>query len=130
MANDLGTRARWRIKCSQGNKRLRRVKDAKVNHGAGLEAPNALGEDAPIGFVDKPGPRTITFSVYEEVGDPEIDWDLLFATKEKFVMEQEIVGGLEWQFLPCRVAKVDKDEDADGKNMKSVEVLALDMKPL
>lgn len=130
MANDLGTRTRLRIKCSQGNKRLRRVKDVKVAHGAGLDAQNALGEDAPIGWVDKPGPRTLTLSVYDEVGNPEIDYDLLWATKEQFVVEAEVVGGQEWQFIPCRVAKVDRDADADGKVMKTVEIVALDMKPL
>lgn len=130
MSNDLATKSRWRIKCSQGNKRLRRVKDAKVSDGRKSEAQNALGENAPIGTVDSPGPRNITFSVYQEVGDPEIDYDALCTSKEWFTLEQELVGGKEWQFIPCKVVKCDDDSDADGKNMLSVEIIALDKKPL
>lgn len=130
MSADLGTVARWRINCSQGNFRLRRVKDWKINDGTSLEAQNASGEPVPIGVFFKPGPQTITFNVFFEQKNPEIDYDDLKKSGEWFLLEMEIVGGKSFQFVDCRVSKKDSDGDENGKNMFSVEILAMDVQPL
>lgn len=130
MSANLGTVARWRINCSQGNFRLRRVKDWKISDGTSREAQNASGETTPIGTFFKPGPQTITFSVYFEQANPEVDYDALKKSGEWFTLEMEIVGGKSFQFVDVQVSKKDSDGDENGKNMFSVELLAMDVQPL
>lgn len=131
MAGAIGTQARWSLdSISQGNVRLRRVKSSKTSDGSSTEAVNAVGEDDPVGFKDKPGAKTITFEVYEQQGRPEADWQKLKDTKEVFSLTKQIVGGGRVQYPVCRVAKIDKDNDDEGSHMLSVEVIALQEKPL
>ena len=66
MANSPGTQARISIRsATQGAKRLKRVSDSKVSDGSSTDTVNAIGEDEPIGFIRKPGNRTISLTVYE-----------------------------------------------------------------
>jgi len=131
MANAPGTQARISIRStSQGSKRLRRVESSKVSDGSSTDTVNAIGEDDPIGFVRKPGNRTISLSVYEEQGKPEVDWRFLRTSQEGFSLTREIVGGNRTQYPECRVSKVDPSSDADGKHMLDVEIIALGEKPL
>src|SRR5262250_2900911 len=122
MANAVATQARITISStSQGNVRLRRCKSSKVSDGAKTEAVTAMGEDDPVGFIDKPGPKTISLSIYQEQGKPEVDYDFLKSSKEVFAMVREIVGGKRYQYTSCRVSTVEPDDDDEGKHMLSVE---------
>ena len=127
----LATQVRLNISStSQGNKRLRAVKSSKVADGSKTTAQTALGEDDPVGFTDAPGPKTITLSVYQEQGKPEVDYDFLKTSKEVFAMTRAIVNGKRYQFPECRVSSVEPDDDSEGSHMLSVEIIALRMKPL
>ena len=131
MGNALATQARITISStSQGNVRLKRCKSSKVADGAKTEAQTALGEDDPIGFIDKPGPKTITLSIYQEQGRPEVDYDFLKASKEIFAMVREIVGGKRYQYTSCRVSTVEPDDNDEGSHMMNVEIVALAQKVL
>lgn len=131
MAGPIGTQSRWTLNStSQGNIRLRRVEDYKISDGASTEAVNAVGEDDPVGFRDKPGAQTITFTVYQEQGKPEVDYHALKRNKEQFTLTQEIVNGGQFQYRPCRVSKIDPSGDNEGKHMFDVEIVALSKKPL
>lgn len=132
MAGQLGTQSVWTIdSLSQGNVRLRRVKTSKMVDGSSTEAMNAVGENDPVGYKDKPGPKTITLDVYtEQALEPEVDWQFLKDTKEFFSMTKQIVNGQRFQYPVCRVSKVDKDDDDEGSHMMSVEIVALSEKPL
>lgn len=131
MANSPATQARISIRStSQGAKRLKRVSDSKVTDGSSTDTVNAVGEDEPIGFTRKPGNRAISLTVYEEQGQPEVDWRALRTSQEEFSITREIVGGNRTQYPVCRVSKVDPSSDADGKHMLDVEIIALGEKPL
>lgn len=131
MAGALGTQATWTLdSISQGNVRLRRIKESKTSDGSSTTAENAVGEDDPVGFKDKPGPKTITLEVYEEQGAAECNWQLLKDTKEVFSLTKQIVGGRRVQYPVCRVSKIDPSNDSDGGQMFSVEVVALKEKTL
>lgn len=131
MANALATQARVSIaSASQGNKRLRRVKSSKVGRSSSTEAQTAMGEDDPVGFTRKPGANTITLSVLEEQGKPEVDWEALEDSQEVFAITREIVGGRRTQFPFCVVSKTEPDDDDEGKHMLDVEIVALQRKRL
>ena len=132
MAGPIGTQARITVDSPlDGSVRLKRCKDSKIADGASVEGANAVGEDDPVGFVDKPGVKTITLSVYEEQGvKPEVDYHALKDGKIVFSMTRAIVGGRSEQYPTCRVSKIDKDDDAEGSHMISVEIIALTRKPL
>lgn len=131
MAGQLATQAVWTLdSTSQGNVRLRRVKSSKTADASSTEMKNAIGEDFPVGFIDKPGGKTTTFEIFVEQGNPEVDWQFLKDSKEYFSMTKQVVGGKRYQYPICRVAKVDKDDDDEGSHMMSVEVMALEEKPL
>lgn len=131
MANSLGTQARISISSvTQGNKRLRRCKSSKVSDGASTEAQTAMGEDDPVGFIRKPGAKTITLSILEEQGKPEVDWDALVDSQEVFSLTREIVGGRRTQYPFCVASKAEPDDDDEGKHMVEVEIVALRRKAL
>lgn len=126
MSGAIGTQARWSINsASQGNVRLRRVKTYKIADGRSKEAVNAVGEDDPVGTTKKPGPRTITFDVYEEQGTTECDWRALAESGEFFSLTKQLINGQRWQYSNCQVSKVDNDGDAEGSHMLNVDILAL-----
>lgn len=130
MAGPVATQARVLINSSQGNTRLKRCKDSKVADGASVDGALAVGEDDPVGFVDKPGVKTITLSIYQEQGTPEVDYHALKDSREVFEVVRAIVNGKREQFPMCRVSKIDTDDDAEGSHMYSVEIIALSRKPL
>lgn len=130
MGSPVASQARVWINCSQGNVRLKRCKDSKVADGASVEAVNALGEDDPVGAIDKPGAKTISLSIYQEQGTPELDYHALKDAREWFSVTRAIVNGKREQFPMCRVSKIDTDDDAEGSHMYSVEIIALTRKPL
>lgn len=126
MAGALGTQSRWTLdSASQGNVRLRRVKSSKTSDGASVEAKNAVGEDFPVGFIDKPGAKTITFEVFAQRGKAEADFRALRDNKEEFGLYKKIVGGPGYHYPICRVSKIDDDDDDEGGHMFSVEIVAL-----
>lgn len=131
MGNAIATQARWTLNsASQGNVRLRRVSDYKISDGASTEAVNAVGEDDPVGFRDKPGAKTITFTVHAEQGDPEVDYYALKIAKEQFSLTKALVLGKRVQYPVCRVSKAEPTGDDEGKHTFDVEIIALREKPL
>lgn len=126
------SQSRWILSSpSQGNKRLRRVESSKVSSDAARTAVTAQGEDKPIGTVFAPGAITVSFTVFEEEGTPEIDYRKLFRSGERFALTREIVKGKSYQYVDCQVSKLpEPDGDNAGKHMFSVEMLAMDELPL
>lgn len=130
-AGPIGSQARWVLNSvSQGNIRLKRVKDYKIGDDATTEAVTAVGEDDPVGFRDKPGAKTITFTCYAEQGPGEVDWRALKVGRETFSLTKEIVNGLRVQYPQCRVSKVEPSGDDEGTHMFDVEIIALREKAL
>ncbi len=131
MSGMVATQARWSINStSQGNVRLRRVKDHSIKSERKKEAINAMGEDDPVGHTVKPGARTITFNVIEEQGNPEVDWEFLEESGEYFSLTKQLVNGKRVQYPECVVSSVEGTGDDEGKHMKSVEIIALRVKRL
>lgn len=127
----LVTQARWKISsATQGNKRLKLVKSSKVSVGGSTETQTSMGEDAPVGFIRKPGGHTITLSVLQQQGSPEVEWELLEDTQEVFALTREPVGARRKQYPFCVVSKVEPDDDDEGKHMLEVEIVALERKGL
>lgn len=127
---DISSQHVWSINCSQGSKQLRRMKTYDVSDESSVETRNAVGSDFPIGFVDKPGGKTITFEYYSERPKPEIDWRKLRDARETFSLTRQIVGGQRVQYPECRVSKVGPSGDDEGEHMISVEIVALGEKNL
>lgn len=128
---NLATQARVSIaSVTQGNKRLRRCKDSKVSRGGSTETQTAMGEDFPVGFIRKPGGDTISLSILQEQGKPEVDWEALEDSQEIFSLTREIVGGLRTQYPFCVVSKVEPEDDDSGKHMFNVDVVTLQRKRL
>ncbi len=125
------SQSRWVLNsASQGNKRLRRVESSKVSTDASREAVMAQGEDKPIGIIKKAGAITITFSVFEEQGTPEVNWRRLNDLDEWFTLDRSVVGGKSYQYTDCQVSKVEPSGDNGGKHMFDVEIIALNERPL
>jgi hypothetical protein len=123
---DIASQSRWSINSpTQGAKKLTRLKSYDVGDEASVEAANAVGSDDPVGFIDKPGAKTISFTYYSEKPKPEVDWRRLQASKEQFNLTQEIVGGERLQYTPCRVSSVSREGDDEGSHMITVEIIAL-----
>jgi len=132
MSAALATQARVTIDSkTQGNVQLRFNKSSKVSDGASAEAKNAMGSDAPVGFIFKPGAKTITLEVFQQQGvKPECDFKKMKANRELFSLVRVIVGGQATQYTPCVVSKIDEDDDEEGNHMLSVEIIALEDRPL
>ncbi len=130
MSNDVASQIVWTINSdSQGNKRIRRMKDWDVSNDASTEAQNEVGSTEPTAFVDKPGAKTITFNIRETKGTrPEIDWDALESSKEVFSLTRQVTGGRRTQWPECKVSKVSSSGDDESTNMYSVEIIALSQK--
>jgi len=129
---DVASQSRWTIhSVTQGNKKLKRVESSKVSHDGSREAVMAQGEDLPIGTIFKPGAITISLTVYEEKGTPEIDYLKLWKSGELVTFDREIVGGKAYQYIDAQVSKPpEPDGDNAGKHMFTVEFVARDVLPL
>src|SRR5688572_17049465 len=103
MPNDIASVAVWQINsASQGNKRIRRMKNADRGDEASREAVPEVGSADCVGFVDKPGPKPISFNIRETKGvKPEIDWEYLQETGEVFSLTRQVVGGRRVQYPEC-----------------------------
>ncbi len=125
------SQSRWVLNsASQGNKRLRRVESSKVSTDGSREAVTAQGENKPIGIIKKIGGITISLTVYEEQGTPEVNYRRMNDLDEWFSMDREIVGGKAFQYTGCQVSKVEPSGDNAGKHMFDVEIIALEERPL
>jgi hypothetical protein len=129
--SDISSQSIWSINSvTQGAKQLTRLRSYDVTDDAGVETRNAVGQDRPIGFVDKPGGASITFEYYSERPKPEIDWRKLRDSKELFSLTQQIVGGERLQYPVCRVSKLNPSGDEEGEHMLSIEIVTLGDKRL
>jgi hypothetical protein len=129
--SDIASQHVWSINSvTQGAKQLRRMKTYDVSDESTVETRNAVGSDEPIGFVDKPGGKTITFETYQEKPKPEVDWRKLKDAREIFSLTRQVVGGERVQYPVCRVSKIGPSGDDEGEHMISVEIVALGEKRL
>jgi hypothetical protein len=129
--SEIATQSVWSINSlTQGSKQLRRMRNYDVSDDSSVETRNAVGSDGPIGFVDKPGGRGITFEYFNERPRPEVDWRKLKDLREVFSLTQQVVGGERIQYPQCRVSKVSPSGDDEGEHMISVEIVALAEKRL
>lgn len=134
MPNDIATVATWQINCSSragGNKRIRRMKDWNYADGASKETVGEVGSTEHVGFMRKPGGKTITFNIRERKGaKPEIDWEYLADSDEVFSLTKQIRGGRRTQYPECQVSKVDDQGEEEGEIMYSVEIVVLTRKAM
>lgn len=125
------SKAPWFINsASQGNRQLRGLQDAGVEDGSSVETINEVGNEYPVGFVDKPGPITLNFTEKVMEGEPDCDWVELQKLKELFSMTRKYTAGQRVQFLDCRVSTVNESGDAEGENTREVSVMCLRRKAL
>lgn len=132
MANEFASQAAWSINSiTQGNKRLRKMEDYDVSSDAAKEAQNEVGSDFPVGFVRKPGAKTISFTFREAKGrNPEIDWEYLESSDEVFSLTKQVIGGQRVQYPECQVSTTGTSGDKDGTHTRTVEILVLKEKKL
>jgi hypothetical protein len=129
--SDISSQSIWSINSvSQGAKQLTRLRSYDVTDESGVETRNAVGQDKPIGFVDKPGGVSISFEYYSERPKPEVDWRRLQELKELFALTQAVVGGERYQYAVCRVSTVSPSGDEEGEHMVTVEIVCLGVKRL
>jgi hypothetical protein len=126
-APDTATKTVWTINsASQGNKRIRRMKDWDVADGGSKESHGEVGSEEHVGTITKPGGRTITFNMRETKGaTPEIDWQKLLDLGEWFSLTKQVGGGRRTQFPRCQVSKIDDNGDDQGVNEYSVEIVVV-----
>jgi len=122
---DFVSQARININYSGGNFQLRRVKSYDVNQQQDLEVLKAVGVEEGAGFRDSTGGYEITFEVYRETLNPEVNWRKLRKTKERFSLTFQDVGGTREQYQGVRVANVARKGDDSGSHMDTVKLLAL-----
>lgn len=122
---DTATKAIWTINsASQGNKRIRRMKDYDFGDGASRETHGEVGEDDHVGTIKKPGGKTVTFNMRETKGaKPEIDWQALNESDEWFSLTKQIGGGRRTQYARCQVSKIDDSGSEEGVIEYSVEIV-------
>lgn len=127
MADDIVPKIAWFINsASQGNKRIKRMKDFSVSDGASTESVGEVGSSEHVAFMDKPGGLSVTFQIRETKGvKPEIDWHLLKSTREVFSLTKAPDGARRTQLPECRVSKIDDQGDDGGENSYSVEIAVL-----
>jgi len=129
--SEIASQSVWSINSvTQGAKQLRRLRNYDVSDESSVETRNAVGIDGPIGFVDKPGGRAISFEYYSERPKPEVDWRRLKELREIFSLTQQIVGGERIQYPQCRVSTVAPSGDEEGEHMLAVEIVTLGDKRL
>jgi hypothetical protein len=129
--SDISSQSIWSINSvSQGSKQLTRLRSYDVTDDSSVETRNAVGQNKPIGFVDKPGGCSISFEYYMERPKPEVDWRKLRDSKELFSLTQQIVGGERLQYPVCRVSKLSPSGDEEGEHMVTVEIVTLGDKRL
>src|SRR5262245_8207866 len=121
--SDISSQSVWSINSvTQGAKQLTRLRSYDVSDESGVETRNAVGQNKPIGFVDKPGGATISFEYFSERPKPEVDWRKLKDTKELFSLTQQIVGGERFQYPVCRVSTLSPSGDSDGEHMLKIDI--------
>ena len=101
-----------------------------VKDGAKVEAVNEVGSDVPVGFKISPGAKTLTFDFKVPKGKLVPDWDFMKSGRELVTRTKQGVGGIRTQYLPCMISTVDPTGDTEGEHTFSVEVIALEEKPL
>lgn len=125
------SQAPWFINsASQGNRQCRGLQDAGVEDGSSVETANEIGSEYPVGFIDKPGPQTLSFTEKVMEGEPLIDWVEIKELKEVFSMTRQYRSGQRVQFLDCRVSTIGESSDAEGENTREISIMSLRRKAL
>jgi hypothetical protein len=124
---DTATKATWTINsASQGNKRIRRMKDWDYADGKSRESHGEVGDDEHVGTIKKPGGKTLTFNFREtKTAKPEIDWEALSDSDEFFSLTKQVGGGRRTQYPKCQVSKIDDSGDEEGVIEYSVEIIVI-----
>lgn len=128
------TQRTWQINASSragGNKRLRKVESSEIASERSKTATNEMGSTVPTGVTVSPGPVTISLTIrHAKSVKPEVDWWYLEYSDEWFTLTSQIVGGRREQFGPCQVSSISESSDSEGEHTYTVEILALERKPL
>ena len=128
MATTFTSQAKFYIDYSGGNFQLKRVETLDEDDDSDTEVKTAVGVPGGAGHVDKEGGGALKLEVYRE-STPEVDYRLVKAAKELFSFVIQDVNGPRWKYLGCRVAKVTRKDDSQGKHMDTVDIKWLQRVP-
>lgn len=115
---------------SQGNRPLRGLQEAGVEDGSSVEAVNEIGSEFPIGTITKPGAQTLNLAEKVMEGEPDVDWNELRDSRERFSMTRQYRNGQRVQFLDCTVSTVNESGDSEGDNTREITIISLRRKAL
>ena len=122
------SQAKIYIDYSGGNFQLKRVDTFDEDDDSDVEVKTAVGVEGGAGHVDKEGGGALKLEVYRET-IPEVNYRTLKKSKESFSMSIQDTNGERWKYLGCRVAKVARKGDSQGKHMDSVDIKWLQRVP-
>jgi len=117
----LTSQSMFYIDFSGGNFQLKRVDTLDEDDDSTTEVKTAVGVTGGAGNIDKEGGGSLKLEVFRE-SVPEVDWRLLKISKEYFSFSIQDVNGPRWKYLGCRVSKVTRKDDSQGKHMDTVDI--------
>lgn len=127
---DFISEAKIYIDYSGGNFQLKKVDTWDEDDDSDVEVKTVIGVRGGAGHIDKEGGGALKMEVYRETGVPEVSYRLLKKTKERFSITIQDTGGERWMYQGCRVAKVARKDDSQGKHMDTVDIKWLQRVPL
>jgi hypothetical protein len=128
MGGTFTSQAKFYIDYSGGNFQLKRVDTLDEDDDSDVEVKTAVGVEGGAGHVDKEGGGALKLDVYRE-SNPEVNYRAVKKSKEVFSFSIQDVNGERWKYLGCRVAKVARKDDSQGKHMDSVDIKWLQRVP-
>lgn len=118
------------IDYSGGNRQLFAVKSVSETDNRSTETQNTIGmSKRPAGFRQTSGGLALTLEVVVQE-EPEVRWKALADTQEEFSLTLQMKNGERSQYIPCRVSTVTLSGDEEGEYSETVEIVALNRKPL
>lgn len=105
---------------------LQAVSNVEEDDEGSVETKPAMGVSGAAGFITKEGGKKLTVTEYRQT-KPQVKWRALKKAKTLFMfMVQDENGGPRQKWFPCRVSKVTRGSDAEGKHEDKIEIVALD----
>lgn len=101
---------------------LQSITDAEVNSDKSVEVLATIGVEGGAGWRTKTGGGTIMLTELRQA-KPQVLWRLLEKNKTEFmIMAQDENAGPREKWLPCRISKVERSMDAEGKHTDKIEI--------
>lgn len=98
------------------------ITDGEANSDKSVEVVTTIGVDGGAGWRTKTGGGTITFTELRQK-KPQVKWRRLEKEKTEFmIMAQDENGGPREKWLPCRISKVERSMDSEGKHTDKIEI--------